>query len=666
MLRVARYLVGSAVAMLAVTTVALAVRSQTPISFEARGEPWPMEPTSAHSPKILALEASEQDELTLTLSDKRAIHVSAEGRTRFEALGRVTSHAFKSVSAEGHRWVISRPRATLVDSSGREVRTIGVPPRATASLVLSNGDLAFLTPGASTLVSVVNQYGLNIAEFGNPVSDPVLSAAQNAWLNHGTLVETARGEIVVVFTHQPYPLVRRYSRGGKLLAETTIRSPGLDVVAAEAIARQAEIPSTCAGSLITVFGLAYDRVTDTVWITTASDDGIGYVRVLDKDGSVIAQVQLWNGEASEPVSPSLMAFGGNYLYWVAARQTWRIDASEFRHTIQSSRGLVALVGLVASRLMSVVHARQEQPPACGSPQSLNSDCPYNCKTRTITCTVSAQGGPWILESQHCLQPPTTPPNFKGCEKSATWCDPGTRIRNTFTHRHSCGTDSDNDEYTYEDNDCNDGDPSIYPNASFSCNLECPNSRDSDCDGPSDCEECNMSPIIIDTAGDGFQLTSAVSGVMFDLDGDGASEQLAWTANRTDDAWLALDRNGNGMIDDGRELFGNFTPQPLSPYPNGFIALAVFDTAGAGGNDDGSIDSRDAIFPRLWLWQDRNHDGVSQPGELRALSGAGLRQISLDYRQSRRTDEWGNEFRYRAKVTGSGGRWAYDVFLVVNQ
>ncbi len=126
------------------------------------------------------------------------------------------------------------------------------------------------------------------------------------------------------------------------------------------------------------------------------------------------------------------------------------------------------------------------------------------------------------------------------------------------------------------------------------------------------------PLVIDLDGDGIELTDADSGARFDLTGDGTTEQTGTVSG--DDAFLAYDRNGNGQIDSGKELFGD-----QHGAANGFAELAKFDD-----NADNRIDAQDAVFSGLRLWTDRNTNGSSEAAELRTLPEAGITAINLDY------------------------------------
>jgi hypothetical protein len=183
-----------------------------------------------------------------------------------------------------------------------------------------------------------------------------------------------------------------------------------------------------------------------------------------------------------------------------------------------------------------------------------------------------------------------------------------------------------------------------------------------------CDFKPASPIIIDSSRNGYAFTSTSEGVRFDLDADGVPELVAWTERDSDDEFLAMDRNGNGRIDDGSELFGDHTPAypsgALVTTANGFEALKFLQSPSYGSSRaDDVVDARDGAFSRLLLWRDGNHNGISEPDELRRVSEAGVIAISTDYKEKKRTDRYGNQFRQRGTIVWEDGRdMLYDVWL----
>ena len=191
-----------------------------------------------------------------------------------------------------------------------------------------------------------------------------------------------------------------------------------------------------------------------------------------------------------------------------------------------------------------------------------------------------------------------------------------------------------------------------------------------CTGCGSCAGCRpvgcQSPIAIDLLNEGMRFTSIGKGVTFDFNGDGKPLFMSWTDPNYYNAWLALDRDNNGTIDSAQELFG-YPTEPQLPSRdvkrNGWLALAVYDDPGRGGNGDGVIDSNDAIYSNLLLWIDDSHDGVSQATELHHLAQMGVKKIPLKYGQDSYTDEFGNTFSFKVLVAvQKERRQAWDVVL----
>jgi hypothetical protein len=163
-----------------------------------------------------------------------------------------------------------------------------------------------------------------------------------------------------------------------------------------------------------------------------------------------------------------------------------------------------------------------------------------------------------------------------------------------------------------------------------------------------------SPIVVDTHRDGIKLGPAGRTVAFDVNADGLADTVQWVLPGGDEAFLALDRNRNGVVDDGAELFGVGTPLiEGGTAPNGFVALAQYDQPLLGGNDDGVISRADAVWQELTLWVDSNADGVATRKEMRRPESFGLTSFSVIPKVRRYIDPAGNSLPYWAWAGATG-------------
>jgi hypothetical protein len=171
----------------------------------------------------------------------------------------------------------------------------------------------------------------------------------------------------------------------------------------------------------------------------------------------------------------------------------------------------------------------------------------------------------------------------------------------------------------------------------------------------------VTPLILDLNGDGVQTTSLAEGVSFDLRATGEALQTGWVAGG--DGLLAIDRNGDGLINDGSELFGSaFRLADGTQAADGFAALASLDS-----NLDGVLSADDGDFGALLVWRDDNHDGITQSGELLGLSDLGIVSIGLDAERGTTIDE-GNWLGLEGSYTTSDGQThdIVDVWLRTGQ
>ncbi len=159
------------------------------------------------------------------------------------------------------------------------------------------------------------------------------------------------------------------------------------------------------------------------------------------------------------------------------------------------------------------------------------------------------------------------------------------------------------------------------------------------------------PLTLDLDGDGIETvgTNAYKGALFDHDKDGIQTATGWVA--ADDGFLVIDRNEDGIINNGNELFGdNYTLKDGSTAPTGFAALAEFDS-----NGDGVVDAKDENFAKLRVWRDLNQDGISQEGELFTLESLNIQSLNTSYQDTNTRLGNGNSLVQKGSYTLSDGQ-----------
>ncbi|HET6975475.1 MAG TPA: hypothetical protein VFI24_04080 [Pyrinomonadaceae bacterium] len=606
----------------------------------------------------------------------------------------------------------------MVSSDGRRLNAFHtVYPKSIA--VLRNGNVVVASPFNGKNLHLYNGQGVLLASFGD-IRPFDSSQTENEFLNEGRVVVGRDDQIYYVSTYAPEPYVLRFSSEGQLLGEFQIEGDAVDLQTGftrEFLNRRI----FCNGGVTIITSTTVDPKTGHLWLGMNGLSTQGTVYEYDEGGSKVREyalllnannkqhnvthvkdiavssdavdVSTWFGTYSFKFSDLLIedAYAVRKKDSGSSKPGWREWANPFAKI---------------KRFWEAPSVPVPAIPQAPCAQAQNYDCVANCPTgsnpQSVNCgaEIASLLGDRIATQASCERktidptPGSTTPG--GCSETVQFCNSTNGATGSLTANLNCNavptptpTPTPTPEPTptpqptptpgyclgvqdfvhFPSSGCITGlffQGPCTRSAAFRSRCADPTGyQDWSCSCP---DGTTMSPIVIDVDHSGFSMSDAAGGVVFNMLNDGVPLGISWTAAGSTNALLVLDRNGNGTIDNGTELFGDLTPQPLSTEANGFLALAEYDKSSNGGNRNGRIDSRDAIFSQLRLWQDANHNGISEANELQTLGAFGITGVDLNYKASKRTDAFGNKFRYRSKIYDASGvhsgRWAWDVFVMV--
>ncbi|HEV7683089.1 MAG TPA: hypothetical protein VGO68_13250 [Pyrinomonadaceae bacterium] len=471
----------------------------------------------------------------------------------------------------------------IADAGMNEVRVMGSGGQVLDAIrvnkphalgVFRNGDLVVASTEGSNPLALVTAKGSMVRSFGALKSFD-RDDRQNRFLNRGRIAVDRSDSIYFVSEFAPFPTVQKFSNEGRLLAEFAIEGSAVDFQAKASLDLLSAKQPGCVGGVRTITAATVDPATSHLWIGMNGTSETAVVYEYDPDGLKLREYAfVLKGSGTNKVITSVKDLvvgdgriyilnGDGFIYRFNTANTAPVKEQEQQNTRLGSLLVTPFAARPTSPTTNPLKSLSPDLP-CPTAQTLScsANCAQGVSPPTVNCgaEVAARlGSNDRLIGGSCSVPGTS------CDGSGTFCNTLTGVTGTITVNLVCPEPS----------------PSPSPVA-----TECTSEQGAECGSMGmitghpptcPCVEFHYSdPVVVDVLGDGFNLTSWANGVRFDVDADGTKEHLAWTSPGADDSFLVLDRNGNGTIDDGSELFSDVTPQPISGRPHGFIALAEYD------------------------------------------------------------------------------------------